>query len=225
MAPEGGSGPPPPRDDLLEHLKWTAPVRERLSQAERRETRSCLLLGCLVVAAMVAVAGIVGLVRQFHQPSMVLPARVGDLPRIDSAPLDARLTQLIQAIEQDEVRATQANGAYYGNDPQRPEVMLVLLRAPHTDAEVTGIRTSMEAPVTGNPSTPDGPHTVSATVDGVDFVCEPIIENGDNGPVGERTDCTWDDHGDGIGVLVDFHSGESTVILKEVEAVQPGAIG
>lgn len=211
-------------DDLLEQLKQTAPERERLAAA-RWATRWRVAGIAVAVTVVGLIAGSSVYRALAPAPAVHLPARVGDLPRIQTPAVQAQADELVGTFSRDVEKVQVAGAAVYGTDPSHPQVLVVLLHAQHVADDVTGIRAGLEAPILGSgASTPDGPHIRSATVNGVDFVCEPVVENGEHGPVGERTDCTWDDRDHGVGLVIDFYSGESDIVLHEVEAMQPGAI-
>lgn len=229
---DGEVGPPAPApggwgggDDMLDELKPTAADREwdATRRRDRRLTRAVIALGALLAVGAVLVA--VKLLTS-GPPSLHLPARVGDFSRVTSPALDQAMAAGLQQMREHSSKVDSVDGAFYGTEGGRPQVLVMLLWGEHTPQDVSDLRASMEAPIfgQGTPSKPDGPHTRLATVHGVDFVCEPVIENSATGPIGERTDCTWDDHSGGVGVVVDFFSGESDVVLQEVEAIQPGAI-
>lgn len=209
-------------DDLLDALKHTAADRERHRAGRRQQwTLRLAVAGGAVVVVAAALVGWRALAGQTH---LHLPDRAGEFVRLQSTALDDQLKALInQAGGLPQASAEAAS--FYGVSGGEPQQVLFLYKGPHSDSDAAELRSALESPVeTQHNATPDGAHTRTATVNGVDFVCEPVIENGDNGPVGERTACTWDDHHDGLGLLVDFTSGESDVLLREAESIQPGTL-
>jgi hypothetical protein len=227
MESEGSGGPPVPswgHDELLDSLKGTAAERERA-----REERA---LGRRVVAGAVAavvavVAGAVVLIHALTTTTTHLhvPARIGDFSRIESPQLDAAIKR--SPDENGLPGGDEASASFYASDPDatRPELMLVLYKGRHTDQDAIEVRSLLEAPLgSGHAATPVGASARNVKVGNVDFYCEPVIENGVNGPVGERTGCVWDDHDLGLGVLIDLHSGEVDVVLREAEKVQPSTL-
>jgi len=214
---------PPPGDDLLDALKHTAADRER--HRAWRQQQWTLRLAAAGGAVAVVAAALVGWRTLAGQTHLHLPQRAGEFVRLQSTALDDQLKALVSqegALPQ----ASEVAASFYGVSGGEPQQALFLFKGPHTDGDAAQIRSVLESPLeTQHNSTPDGAHTRTATVNGVDFVCEPVIENGDHGPVGERTACTWDDHHQALGLLVDFSSGESDVLLREAESIQPGTLG